>query len=311
MSLSGLAGCSRHDRTAVKPAPDSSVSNAFSAVAGSNDVAVLKLKWPAGKKYFMRMEMIQSWDTSSAGKAATAEPTISITFDYSITPRRELPGGGQEVDLDFVAEKLVYQIGEMTLVNFDSAQSPDRDNSDPVSPALRKMLGASLRCTTDGTGKTSKIDGFNELRTRLDGVDPQVRAMLGTFFNERNFKDVYNFAAALPAPDPVSAGDNWPARLERTDDIGRVIISLKCNSQGREYHDDHACIRVEYHGDIAAEPAVAGAAKLTSGAILGKAWFDPEMGTLVNLTVEQHMTVETTGNDRGNDGKWRCPGNQI
>jgi hypothetical protein len=48
---------------------------------------------------------------------------------------------------------------------------------------------------------------------------------------------------------------------------------------------------------------------LTGGAILGKAWFDSEMGTLVNLTVEQHMTLEATANGAIRETKFNLTAN--
>lgn len=174
----GLAGCTKakaipgNTRTAISqiagPADSSEDTNAAAAPVE------IKIKWPVGKKYSVQMENIQSWESTGASDPSQ-EPsrlTMGLTHIYTISVVRELVGGGVELELEFSSQKMFYQMGEVPVLNFDSAQPASQDGGNPVAPVLRKMVGARVRCFTDASGQVAKFEGFKELNARMAGAQP-------------------------------------------------------------------------------------------------------------------------------------------
>jgi hypothetical protein len=258
----------------------------------------IKIKWPIGKKYSVQMENIQSWE--SAGEAGPSQKpsrvTMGLTHIYTISVVRELAGGGAELELEFSSQKMFYQMGEIPVLNFDSAQPVSQDGGSPVAPVLRKMVGAQVRCFTDENGRAAKFEGFKELNARMAGAQPQVRAMLQAMFNETNLKQIFDFAAALQPQGSVLVGDTWPVHLEMPDPVGLMVLDMNCVLKGWESQDGHRCVRLEYEGNTTSQPAENGRpspTKIEEGRISGKAWFDPKLGRVINSATEQHMTLQT------------------
>lgn len=289
-----LPGCSK--KTANGPASNPP-ANSISAADATNNPVEIKIKWSAGKKYYLQLESIQSWENTLSTQQGPIKTTMGITHDYTISVVQELAGGGRELELEFTAQKMFYQMGEIPVLNFDSAQSKDQDADNPVAPVLRKLLGARIRCLTDANGKVTKLEGFSELRERMTGNQPQVRAMLESMFNETNLKQMFDFAAALQPDGPVKIGDTWLVHLEMPDPVGLMVVNLNCALKGWEPQDSRPCVRIEYQGEVSSKPSATGQispSKIDDGAVSGKEWFDPNLGLPVNSATEQHMTLETT-----------------
>jgi hypothetical protein len=294
----GQSGCSKAKGSGLKP---NAATNSVAASDGTNaasDPVELKVKWQTGKKYHLQMENIQSWE--SAGNSGNPqEPnkvTMGMTHDYKVSVLKDLADGGKELEFEFSSQKMFYQMGEIPVLNFDSKQDPAQDTGNPVAPVLRKMLGARVRCFIDASGRVTKFEGFKELRTRMTGAQPQLRAMLEAMYNETNLKQLCDFAAALQPADAVNIGDTWPVHLEMPDPVGLMVINMNCTLKDWEPQGDNQCVRIEYKGDLSSKTPENGKVSPTQiqdGTVSGKAWFDPGQGRLINSATEQHMTLQT------------------
>jgi hypothetical protein len=290
----GLTGCSKSAPS--KLATDASI-NPDPAAGATNGPVDVEINWEPGKKYYFQLETIQSWENSRSGSPEPVRATMGITHDYTLSVVKELADGGRELELEFTAQKMFYQMGEVPVLNFDSAQSKEQDADNPVAPILRKLLGARIRCLMDASSKATKLEGFDELSARMSGNQPQVKAMLESVFNETNLKQMFDFAAALQPDGPVKIGDTWPVHLEMPDPVGLMVVNLNCTLKGWEPQDNRPCLRIDYQGKVTSKSAPTGQSspsKINDGAVSGKAWFDPDLGMLANSATEQHMTLETT-----------------
>lgn len=219
-----------------------------------------------------------------------------MTHDYTVSVLKPLADGGWELEFEFSAQKMFYQVGENPVLNFDSKQNASQDAFNPVAPVLRKMVGTRVRCYIDSSGNVTKFEGFKELKARMSAAPPQVRAILEGMFNEVNLKQLCDFAAALQPADAVNVGDSWPAHLGMVDPVGLMVINLNCIFKDWEQKGKHQCVRIEYKGDVSSKPPENGQAsptQITGGTVTGKAWFDPDQGRLINSATEQHMTLQT------------------
>ncbi len=292
-AVCGLPGCSKKPKAQAAAAP----TNSIPAPSPANKLVEIKIRWPLGKKYHFRLENIWSWQDASAESQQAAKTTISLTHDYAVSVVKKLPDDGRELELVFTAQKMFYQMGQIPLLSFDSAQSKAQDAANPVAPILRKLLGARIRCFTDANGKAVKLEGFKELKERMSGNDPQIEAMLEAMFSDVNLKQLFDFAAALQPDEPVKTGGTWPVHLEMPDPVGLMVVDLNCTLKDWEAQDNRQCVRIEYQGKLSSKPDLTSQnslSKIDGGTVSGKAWFDPDLGMLANSATEQHMTVENT-----------------
>lgn len=292
----GWTGCNQ--ASASPKGPSTNSVPAADATVVTNGTVTLKIKWETGRKYHVQMECIQSWETpGQTGTQAGSRITMGLTHEYSVSVARELAGGGRQLGLELSVEKMFYQMGEVPVLNFDSAQSSSADAGNPVAPLLRKMVGARVQCFTDGEGRVTKIEGFKELYARLGNGQRQIRSMIQEMYNETNLKQVFNFAAAVQPEGAVSIGDTWPVHLEMPDPVGLMVMDLNCAFKNMEPRAGHPCARLEFQGGVtskAPENQAPGGIRILDGSVSGRAWFDPDMGMLVNSETEQHMNVQTT-----------------
>jgi hypothetical protein len=299
----GWTGCNKATASAKNSSANStSTPDARNAMKATNEPVTLKIKWETGRKYRVQMECMQSWDnTGKTGASAGSRITMGLTHEYAVSVVKEQPGGGRELELELASQKMFYQMGEVPVLNFDSAQKSAEDARNPVAPILRKMVGARVQCFTDGEGRVTKIDGFKELYDRMAGGQRQIRGMIQEMYNETNLKQVFNFAAAVQPDGPVSIGDAWPIHLEMPDPVGLMVMDLNCTFKNMEPQAGRPCARLEFQGGITSKSAdnqPASAIKIQDGNVSGRAWFDPDMGMLVNSETEQHMTVQTVAAGR-------------
>jgi hypothetical protein len=294
-----LSGCSKAKGSGAKPnAASNSVTDSDNTNAATNPVE-LKIKWQPGKKYHLQMENIQSWDSSgmSGNSQQPNKITMGMTHDYTVSVLKELLGGGWELEFEFSGQKMFYQMGEIPVLNFDSKQDRAQDAGNPVAPILRKMVGARVRCFIDASGRVTKFEGFKELRARMAGAQPQVRAMLEAMYNEVNLQQLSDFAAALQPNEPITIGDSWPVHLEMVDPVGLMVVNLNCTAKDWEPQGSNQCVRIEFKGDVASKTpqnAQPSPTQIQDGTISGKAWFDPSQARLINSGTEQHMTLLTS-----------------
>ena len=295
----GWTGCNQATASAKGSSTNSpSASGGTSSTNAANEPVALKIKWETGRKYRVQMECMQSWDnTGKTGAPAGSRITMGLTHEYAVSVVKEQAGGGRKLEMELASQKMFYQMGEVPVLNFDSAQSSAEDARNPVAPVLRKMVGARVQCFTDGEGRVTKIEGFKELYDRMAGGQRQIRGMIQEMYNETNLKQIFNFAAAVQPDGPVSIGDAWPIHVEMPDPVGLMVMDLNCSFKNLEPRAGRPCARLEFQGAVTSkgvENQSPSAIKIQDGNVSGRAWFDPEMGMLVNSESEQHMTYQTT-----------------
>jgi hypothetical protein len=183
-------------------------------------------------------------------------------------------------------------------LNVDSRQSKAEDAADPVSPLLRKVVGARIRCLTDADGKVVKAEGFDALAASLDKGDPQTKAMMQSMFTGTNLIKLFDNIAAVQPDEPLKIGDSWPVHLElEAPGTTGIIINAHCQLADWDLEEGRECVRIEFKGDISSKPDAPGEAslaKIKSGTMSGHAWFDPALGMVINSSSEEHVTLQAS-----------------
>jgi hypothetical protein len=291
-----LTGCSK-EQSARSGANRLPTNATVTTVATADPAVDINLRWQVGRRYHLRMETIMSSEADAGAGAARppAKITLSMAHEYAVSARKELPGDGRKLELEFLAQKFQYQVGAATLASFDSAQDPKLDGRNPAAPVLRKLIGARIQCETDGSGRAVKVDGFKELTSRMADGEPMVQAFLESVFSEVNLKQLLDFAQTLQSDRAVKPGDDWPLHLELADPVGTLVVKGQCDIMDWETRSDRRCARIKFSGDITSQsdPQATSSASVEAGTISGRVWFDPALGMPVDSSCDQHMTLKT------------------
>ena len=322
VGLLATQGCSKEEAPpAPTPAPAPSApkpkaaapATGTNAVAGGGEAVDLRLKWPVGKRYLQRMEVAQESETTMPGLPQPTKTESAQSQDYSLSVLKEREGGGQELELEFVAQKIDSKAGGRALVTFDSKSDAKGDRTNAVATALRKLVGVKIHYLTDTNGRIEKVVGAEELQSKLLAtVNPQARVILGPLLAEENLRRVVTLDLDLPVK-PVKVGDSWPVlRDTHMGQLGTLQISSTNTFKGWEEHAKRRCAVIEFTGGVTSKPGAPAAPSaipvsmtVESGRISGKSWFDPVSGMIVDSYSNQEMTMKITTAGRTMESKTR------
>jgi hypothetical protein len=249
------------------------------------DAMEMKVKWQVGKRYLQRIEMNQDTDVTVPGTPQPMKQKTKQTQDISISAVKERDGGGLELLMEIVGEKLESGMGGRTFLNFDSSQDLQKDAGNPAAAMLRKLVNARVTYLTDATGNIQKVEGFDEFMDRVtSGAPAEMQALMKGMFTEDSVKQMGATAQGLP-DKPVKVGDTWPVKTElNMGPMGVMVLNSTFTFKRWEQHDDRKCAVFESTGDVAAKSSgdsQPGSMNIENGKTFGKIWFDPALGMVV------------------------------
>ena len=254
--------------------------------------ADMHIRWIVGKKYSLRVEMIQSSSTQVPNVPQPVKSDVNFTANFDVSPLKALDNGGQELELEFVSQTLNVLQGGVNIMSFDSAQSTDDQN-----PA-KAVIGARVQFFTDATGKIEKTTGIDELTQRIRATGKsEAQGVFMSIFTEENLKRFLSFDDPLPNRT-IAVGESWQIKKDLAGyEFGHLDVNVKDTFKNWVQHGDHKCAHIELAGDFATKtPSAASGAliDIKKGKISGDIWFDPALGTIVDSSSAQVMTVKVT-----------------
>ena len=257
----------------------------------------MRIRWAAGKKYEVRMEIKQNSETQVPGQPQPIGSEVDIGEDLGYSARQELAGGGQQVEMQFAGETLEVTQGDRKILSFDSAQSPAQEADSPVAPMFRLLRGAHIEYFINTNGTVEKVEGLNELlnRTAATGKSP-LQAVFGQIFNEDSIKQYGALGEFLPNRT-VNIGDTWSLKKDIDSPMGVVTLDMKLTFKNWEQHGDHQCAHVETTANISTKTistASGAAIEIKKGKISGDLWYDPELGMIVEHNYDETLTMNVT-----------------
>ena len=291
MILLAVNGCGKKDDAAKKGAPASDP-----APAGPKGAVELKLKLPVGARFPMRIEVTQKAELRipSMPKPMKQETTLNQELRFSVL--KEYEGGGREVELEFSDVDMSVMMNGREAVTFDSRGESLGEQDNPAAAAFRRMAGAKLKYVLDASNQVARVEGWNELVTKMTAGAGGARMMAGVF-TEDYFKQLADFSHGLP-DKAVQPGDSWPSqRTIVMGPLGSATMDLTYTFKRWEEREKRQCARLEYSGPIRAGAPSTNAAMmgvrmaLLDGMIKGQAWFDPALGLMIDSESDQKMNV--------------------
>ena len=159
----------------------------------------MKIRWPSGKTYAMRAEMVETVESKSSGQPQSFKQSVNLTQDYTLSVRKELDNGGRQLELEFTGETMDVSLGERKVSSFDSKQDSAQDAGVPVSAMLRKQLGTRFQFFTDADGQVEKVEGLEELMREIGTIGkPQDQAIFQQMFSGDILKEYASFGEMMP-----------------------------------------------------------------------------------------------------------------
>jgi len=207
----GWAGCSKAKNHDVLAKPQTAQA---ARAAAPDDPIAIRLKWIPGDRYVILTETVIGGDAVIPDSADPKEFALALGQECSISPGKPLADGGQELDAKITGQRFFCQIAERNFLICDSRQSAAEDAADPVSPQLRKLVGAPVKLFTDADGKLARSVGVEALTTNWNLGNAQVKTMLQDVFTGQNLRLVFDLGAAAQPGDAMKVGQSWAIHLE-------------------------------------------------------------------------------------------------
>jgi serine/threonine protein kinase len=289
----------------------------------------LKLKWTLGARVVEEMDVKQSMAIYKPGEPDPARHEMSMLYQFAFAVLKETPEGGHEVEMENLNARMGCVAGSYTWL-YDSARQSPADKTQ-VAEIFGKIVGSKIRYFLNASNDVERMEGAREVTNRLifhtgaklkpgaewdkKQVDnlmkgfqasarPDEFAWLRGMFSEAYFKSriLHYF---LPTK-PVQPGDVWPVLHEYPTATGTLVRNFEATFSGWQAHGHRICARLEFQGTEKTKPRTdsppAGNftapqtgrfAVSTEGTYSGVAWFDPELGRVIEVNSTRDFGVTT------------------
>jgi hypothetical protein len=276
----------------------SNKQSAQSKPSNSSEPAVeLKAKWTPGKKLVQRMALTSAIDLGGPKNQPHAQQVTEMSWDYALNALKKLDNGGYQVELEFVGTKMETKVGERVYMSFDSAHDTGKEAKDPITPALRKIVGGKIRFILGADNKVERVEGYDDFMVRIARGSSNTEMLKG-MFSEDMLKRLCSSSDDLP-DHPVRPGDSWKHSMEMNlYGSAKMVIDGKSTFANWEDHDGHKCVKLDYQGKITGKGKSDAPFSIEKGTIHGTSWFDPEQGMALGSDSDQTMTINIQ--QRGN-----------
>jgi len=213
---------------------------------------------------------------------------------------KDTADGGHEVELEFLSLRMKIDQGGKPVLDYNTAEKTSNPARNPTATAVQKMfqnvIGAKIQYFLDASNQVERLEGADALMSRI-AASGHADAIGGfkTMFNEGSLKQMIN--AEFMPPKPVQPGDTWPVQTDIVmGDLGTMVMDYTYTLTGWEKHGQRTCARLEFQGTMKIKPDAASApaglaTSVRDGSSSGVSWFDPELGMIIDTTLNQDMNV--------------------
>jgi hypothetical protein len=282
-----------------------------SSITPSAGLVELKLKWPPGKRYVTVFDFKRKTAYLLRGRSDTIKEDFTMGTQFGLTVLQETPNGEHELELEFLSARMGIKMGDDTILDYDSANQSAADQTNGVAAVFGKIVGSKIRYFLNASNDAERLEGVGELVQRIKSV-PQTDPLAGdikNIFSAAFFEAFTNSSHFLPH-QAVQPGDTWSSHFEHSvTNWGIEVWDFKVVFQNWEMHEDHNCARLELQGIMKVKPDPNSKRDETAyhprdGVTEGVAWFDPELGQIIEADMKKDINVDkqTPVNPSGTPG---------
>ncbi len=294
----------------------------FAAKAASKNAALepppaspveLKLKWPpVGERVVLDVNVKRNGEYLYPGQPDRQQEDLTLEKKYGLTVLQATPGGGHEVELEFLSIRDQIALGGNTMLDYDSTQKSPASRTNSLTDLYGKVVGSKIRYFLNASNEVERMEGADELEKRLSsGASADASAFSRIQFSEGYLKQLMSGLNGYLPPKPVQPGDTWPFQMEiAMGPLGTVGLDYTVTFQSWEQHWKRNCARLEFQSTVKTKPdpdsnPAGTSASSLEGTISGVAWFDPELGMVIETAANSDMKMVINNmptNSSGNPG---------
>jgi serine/threonine protein kinase len=284
-------------------------SSTFTPPAGRME---LKLKWPpVGERVVFDVETKRNGEYLNPGQPDSRKEYKTVEKKLGLTVLKATPGGGHEVELEFLSIRDRINLGGETVLDYDSTQKSSAPKTNSLTDIYGKVVGSKIRYFLNASNEVERMEGVDELEKRLSSGASADAAFSKAQFSEGNLKQMMSGLHCYLPPKAVQPGDTWPFQTEiAMSPLGTVSMDCKVTFQSWEQHWNRNCARLEFQSTVKTKPDPNSNPAGTSvssfeGTSSGVSWFDPELGMIIETAANNDMKMVINNipiNSSGNPG---------
>jgi serine/threonine protein kinase len=292
--------------------PNSTKLNQPSTFTPAAGPVELKLKWPpVGERLVVDIETKRNGEYLNPGQPAPQKEELTLEKKFGLTVLKATPGGGHEVELEFLSRRERIALGGKRVVDYDSTEKSSALGPNSLADLYGKVVGSKIRYFLNASNEVERMEGVDELEQRLSsGASADTSAFSRIQFSEGYLKQMMNGLHCFLPPKAVQPGDTWPFQMEiAMSPLGTVNMDYTVTFQNWEQHWKRNCARLEFQSTVKTKPDPNSNPAGTSvssfeGTISGVAWFDPEPGMIIETAAnnDMKMVINMPINPSGNLG---------
>jgi len=272
----------------------------------------LKLKWPpVGERVVWNMNVKRNGEYLYPGQPDRQQEDRTLEKKYGLTVLQATPGGGHEVELEFLSIRDRITLGGNTMLDYDSSQKPSVSRTNSLTDLYRKVVGTKIRYFLNASNEVERMEGADELEKRLSsGASADASAFSKIPYSESYLKQLMSGLHLFLPSRAVQPGDTWPIQMEMAmGPLGMASMDYTVTFRNWEQHWKRNCARLEFQSTVRTKPGPNSNPAGTSvssleGTSSGVAWFDPELGMVIETAAntDMKMVINRPINPSGNPG---------
>ena len=207
----------------------------------------LKLKWPVGERMVHGHGHENEHGIIHPGPARPHETGHEHGQEYGLTVLKETPGGGHEVEMEFLSARMSMAMGGKTM-DYDSDKKTSGDKANPVANMFGKLIGSKIQYFLDASNEVERIEGVDELVNRMSSGSQADAAwnFQESMLSKDRFKQIMSANRYMP-PKAVQPGDTWPIKQSfEMGPLGTMVMDFNSTLQSWEMHGKRNCARIEF-----------------------------------------------------------------
>jgi len=296
LGLTLVAGCSEKKKAPAPAAAKPAAAAPAEAPKPKEPAIELKMKLEVGKRYLLRDETASESAIKLPNQPEPVKATTTNVRDLALTILSQKPDGGQEIEVEFVVNKVENKMGEKVASAFNSADDVKTDRTNALAKLNRKVVGAKFTYFTDAEGNIQKVEGVSNLVRKVTmGLDKNSSTMLKAQFSEEALKKMGLLGEGLPK-QAVAPGDSWTNNFELPIMGGMVAkFSIQSTLKGYEERDKKRCAIIKNTGTAQVSAGTTPQIQIENMKLDGEVVLDPEKNLLVsahnNISMDMKVTV--------------------
>jgi len=280
---------------------------------------VLKAKWPIGQRIVQDTDIKMNMEITVPNQPQPIKQDVTMRQEYGLTVLKADISGGHEVELEFLNARMAAMQGGQTVFSYDSTKKAAAESANPamaaaqqsVAAMFQNIIGSKVQFFLDASNQVERVEGLDALTSKLGtGGQNDGTASVRHMFSKSYLTEMLGGSQYLP-PKPVQPGDTWPLQLEyEMEQLGTLMIDISTTFVKWEKHGKRTCARLEFQGTFKTKPgqnppATGMSMNIQEGNSTGVAWFDPELGKIIETVANQDikmamaMTITRPGFPKG------------